>query len=60
MPADPNNCWDTADRNISSYKTALERALRGEGKANPVICREKIDQWLEYRHAHGPNDESAL
>lgn len=53
-------CWDIADANIARFKASLDKALRGEGKANPDICREKIDQWLEYRHAHGPDDEAHL
>ena len=55
-----DRCWDTADAHIRHFSDALKKALRGEGKANPAICREKIDQWLEYRHAHGPNDEVRL
>lgn len=53
-------CWDIADENIRRFKASLDAALRGEGKANPAICREKIDQWLEYRHAHDPDDEARL
>lgn len=53
-------CWDIADENIARFKASLDKALRGEGKANPAICREMIDKWLEYRHAHGPDDEARL
>lgn len=49
---------EIADRNIRRYKEALDAALRGESTANPDICREKIDQWLEYRL--GPNDARYL
>jgi hypothetical protein len=53
-------CWDIADKNILQYKTSLDRALRGVGKANPEICRDMIDKWLEYRHDHGASDRAAL
>jgi hypothetical protein len=53
-------CWDVADRNIRRIKAALDAAVRGEGTANPAICRENIDKWLEYRQAHGPDDEAEL
>jgi hypothetical protein len=53
-------CWEVADGQIRHFKEALDKALRGEGKANPAICREKIDQWLEYRYSHGPDDEARL
>lgn len=52
-------CWDIADRNIERYRRSIERAQLG-GTANIAICREKIDQWLEYRHKHGPDDETVL
>jgi hypothetical protein len=60
MSADGNNCWKTADRNIRRYLAALQRAEMGQGKANPQICREMIDKWLEYRASHGPNDATRL
>lgn len=60
QPGYLGRCWAIADENIRRYKAALDAALRGEGKANPMICREMIDKWLEYRQAHGPNDEAQL
>jgi hypothetical protein len=56
----PGNCWEIADRNLRHYQEALKAALRGEGKANPEVCRDMLDKWLEYRHSHGPDDESRL
>jgi hypothetical protein len=51
-------CWDTADRNIVSYRRAIDRAaLIGEDRPQ---CRAMIDKWLEYRVAHGPEDRSKL
>lgn len=48
--------WDVADNHIRKYKASLDAALRGEGDANPDVCREQIDRWLEYRHAHGRHE----
>jgi hypothetical protein len=51
--------WDLADRKIRRYQEAIRKAERGEGRANPQVCREQIDRWLDYRSNHGPNDERA-
>lgn len=48
--------WDLADRTIAGLKDAIDRAERGEGNANPAVCRDMIDRWLDYRSSHGPND----
>jgi hypothetical protein len=44
---------DIADRNLRHYQEALK-----SGRGNPVICREMIDKWLEYRK--GPNERRYL
>lgn len=51
--------WDLADRKIAYLKDRLDRAERGEGRANPAVCRDMIDRWLDYRSNHGPDDLQA-
>lgn len=54
-PRDIGRCWDIADKNIAKFKAALD-----SGNGHPLVCREKIDQWLEYRHSHGSEDRARL
>jgi hypothetical protein len=57
-------CWDVADRNIAHYWQALKHLeghapdVRGPHTSDPAICRRLVDEWLDYRLAHGSDDRT--
>lgn len=51
------SCWELADRMVRDLSTKIAAAERGEYDGNPAVMRDTLNAWLEYRHAHGPDDE---
>ena len=49
--------WDVADREIARCKEDLRRY---NDPKNPIYftVRERLNKWLDYRLAHGPDDEA--
>jgi hypothetical protein len=53
----PRLCWELADEKIRELSEKIRRAEAGEYDGNPDVMRDSLDKWLEYRHAHAPDEE---
>lgn len=49
--SDMGTAREIADRNILRFQRALD-AIRFGGGANPLVVRQALDDWLEYRMRH--------
>ena len=53
----PLNAREFADEKIRELRAKIKLAEDDDYDANVAVMRDMLDKWLEYRHAHAPDED---